>query len=141
MGKKPSHTLIETFENPNPDRNYTVGIEIPEFTCLCPLTGQPDFATLIIEYIPDQLCIELKSLKNYIGSFRDRKAFHEAVSNEIIDHLFITTEPRYMELEARFHVRGGISTTIGIVHKKETDDHNEPDGNNTLIVSRSKSLS
>lgn len=112
--------LLETFENPSPDRRYKIRIDVPEFTCLCPLSGQPDFATLTFEYIPDQLCVELKSLKGYIGSFRDRRAFHEAVSNEIIDHVFNAIQPHYIELKAAFHVRGGISTTVGIVHEKET---------------------
>jgi 7-cyano-7-deazaguanine reductase len=85
---------------------------IPEFTCLCPKTGQPDFATLKLEYVPDALCVELKSLKQYIWSFRDRGAFHEAVTNEIIEHLAACTAPRFMRLSARFNVRGGIYTSI-----------------------------
>jgi 7-cyano-7-deazaguanine reductase len=103
---------IETFQNPNPGRDYTICMEIPEFTCLCPRTGQPDFATLQLEYVPDALCVELKSLKLYIWSFRDRGAFHEAVTNEIVDRLVAAIDPRFLRLTARFNVRGGIYTTI-----------------------------
>ncbi len=109
---------IETFDNPRDSRDYTIYIDIPEFTCLCPLTGQPDFARIKIEYIPDKLCIELKSLKNYIWTFRDRGAFHEAVSNEILDHLCAAIAPRYMCLQAHFNRRGGIQTSARIEHKK-----------------------
>lgn len=111
MPSQPSATL-ETFANPQPDRDYTIRMTLPEFTCLCPKTGQPDFATLELEYVPDRLCVELKSLKLYIWSFRDRGAFHEAVTNEIVDHLAAATGPRFMRLTARFNVRGGIYTTI-----------------------------
>ncbi|HNR23426.1 MAG TPA: preQ(1) synthase [Steroidobacteraceae bacterium] len=111
MPSQPSTTL-ETFANPQPDRDYTIRMTIPEFTCLCPKTGQPDFATLELEYVPDKLCVELKSLKLYIWSFRDRGAFHEAVTNEIVDTLAAATAPRFMRLAARFNVRGGIYTTI-----------------------------
>jgi 7-cyano-7-deazaguanine reductase len=107
----PSSTL-ETFPNPAKDRDYTIRMSIPEFTCLCPKTGQPDFATLDLEYVPDALCVELKSLKLYIWSFRDRGAFHEAVTNEILDHLAAAVAPRFMRLTARFNVRGGIHTTV-----------------------------
>jgi len=103
---------LETFANPQPDRDYTIRIEIPEFTCLCPRTGQPDFATLELEYVPDQLCVELKSLKLYIWSFRDRGAYHEAVTNEIANHLEAAVQPRFLRLAARFNVRGGICTTV-----------------------------
>ncbi|HYX74481.1 MAG TPA: preQ(1) synthase [Steroidobacteraceae bacterium] len=103
---------LETFTNPELARDYTVRMQIPEFTCLCPRTGQPDFATLDLEYVPDRLCVELKSLKLYIWSFRDRGAFHEAVTNEIADHLEATLRPRFLRLSARFNVRGGICTTI-----------------------------
>jgi 7-cyano-7-deazaguanine reductase len=103
---------IETFQNPNPGRDYTIRMQIPEFTCLCPRTGQPDFATLELEYVPAALCVELKSLKLYIWSFRDRGAFHEAVTNEIVDRLVTTLDPRFLRLTARFNVRGGIYTTI-----------------------------
>ena len=103
---------LETFASPELARDYTIRIQIPEFTCLCPRTGQPDFATLDLEYVPDRLCVELKSLKLYIWSFRDRGAFHEAVTNEIADHLETTLRPRFLRLTARFNVRGGICTTI-----------------------------
>jgi 7-cyano-7-deazaguanine reductase len=103
---------LETFANPERTRDYTIRMQIPEFTCLCPRTGQPDFATLDLEYVPDRLCVELKSLKLYIWSFRDRGAYHEAVTNEIADHLESTLQPRFLRLSARFNVRGGIYTTI-----------------------------
>jgi 7-cyano-7-deazaguanine reductase len=110
-------TDLETFPNPAPERDYTIRMEIPEFTCLCPRTGQPDFATLSLEYVPDDLCIELKSLKLYIWSFRDRGAFHEAVTNEILEHLADAVRPRFMRLSAKFNVRGGIYTTIAAEHR------------------------
>jgi 7-cyano-7-deazaguanine reductase len=103
---------IQTFVNPSPEHDYTIRMSIPEFTCLCPLTGQPDFATLELEYVPDRLCVELKALKLYIWSFRDRGSFHEAVTNEIIDHLARAVAPRFMRLSARFNVRGGIGTQV-----------------------------
>jgi len=103
---------IETFPNPNPARDYTIRIESPEFTCLCPKTGQPDFATILVEYIPDQLCIELKAYKLYLWSYRDEGAFHEAVTNRILDDLVQACEPRWMRVEAEFNVRGGIYTTV-----------------------------
>lgn len=103
---------LETFANPEPARDYTIRMQIPEFTCLCPRTGQPDFATLELEYVPDELCVELKSLKLYIWSFRDRGAFHEAVTNEIADHLHAAVHARFLRLTARFNVRGGIYTTV-----------------------------
>lgn len=112
MSKKSPSADIETFPNPSPARDYTIRMQIPEFTCLCPRTGQPDFATLELEYVPDALCVELKSLKLYIWSFRDRGAFHEAVTNEIVDRLANALDPRFMRLTARFNVRGGIYTTI-----------------------------
>jgi 7-cyano-7-deazaguanine reductase len=93
-------------------------MEIPEFTCLCPMTGQPDFATLSLEYIPDRLCVELKSLKLYVWSFRDRGAFHEAVANRILEDLVKATQPRYMRLTAKFNVRGGIYTSVVVEHRK-----------------------
>ena len=108
---------LETFVNPNPERDYTIRIEIPEFTCLCPKTGQPDFATLFLEYVPDRLCVELKSLKLYVWSFRDRGAFHEAVTNEILEHLVRTLAPRCMRLTARFNVRGGLYTSVVVEHR------------------------
>ena len=105
-------TQLETFANPETGRDYTIRMHIPEFTCLCPRTGQPDFATLDLEYVPDRRCVELKSLKLYIWSFRDRGAFHEAVANEIADQLNAAVEARYLRLTARFNVRGGIFTSV-----------------------------
>ena len=111
-------TGLETFPNPAPERDYTIRMDIPEFTCLCPKTGQPDFATLTLEYVPDERCVELKSLKLYVWSFRDRGAFHEAVTNEILERLVDATVPRFMRLSARFNVRGGIYTTIVAEHRR-----------------------
>jgi len=111
MPSQPS-TQLDTFPNPKPEIDYTIRMSIPEFTCLCPKTGQPDFATLELEYVPDRACVELKSLKSYVWAFRDRGAFHEAVTNEIADALAAVTAPRYMKLTARFNVRGGIYTTV-----------------------------
>lgn len=111
---------IETFANPSPDRDYTIQIRIPEFTCLCPKTGQPDFATLHLSYVPNALCIELKSLKSYIWSFRQEGAFHEAVTNQILQHLVQACEPRFMRLRAEFNVRGGIYTTVVAEHKAQS---------------------
>lgn len=108
---------LETFENPEPGRDYTIHMQIPEFTCLCPRTGQPDFATLELVYVPDRLCVELKSLKLYIWSFRDRGAFHEAVTNQILADLVAATAPRYMRLTAAFRVRGGIETSVVAEHR------------------------
>jgi 7-cyano-7-deazaguanine reductase len=114
---RPSKRL-ETFANPTRSRDYRIHMEIPEFTCLCPKTGQPDFATLVLDYIPDRLCVELKSLKLYVWSYRDEGAFHEAVTNRILDDLVQATKPRFMRLEARFNVRGGIYTTVVAEHRK-----------------------
>lgn len=111
MPTQPSLEL-ETFPNPNPDRDYTIRMHIPEFTCLCPKTGQPDFATLDLEYVADTRCVELKSLKLYIWSYRNEGAFHEAVTNRILDDLVLACDPRFMRLTAKFNVRGGIYTTI-----------------------------
>ena len=116
MATQPSRDL-ELFPNPQPERDYTIRIRIPEFTCLCPKTGQPDFATLLLEYIPDRQCVELKSLKLYVWSFRDQGAFHEAVTNEILDDLVAATAPRFMRLSAVFNVRGGIDTTVIAEHR------------------------
>jgi len=116
MATQPTKTL-ETFDNPNPGRDYTIRIEMPEFTCLCPKTGQPDFATLYLEYVPDQQCVELKSLKLYIWSFRDEGAFHEAVTNQILDDLVKATSPNFMRLTAKFKVRGGIYTDVVAEHR------------------------
>ena len=118
MATKPSRDL-ELFPNPQPERDYTIRISIPEFTCLCPKTGQPDFATLFLEYIPDRQCIELKSLKLYVWSFRDEGAFHEAVTNEILDDLVRACAPRFMRLTAEFNVRGGIETTVVAEHRAD----------------------
>ena len=115
MTTQPSREL-ELFPNPQPARDYTIRIDIPEFTCLCPKTGQPDFATLTLEYIPDLQCVELKSLKLYVWSFRNEGAFHEAVTNEILDDLVKATSPRFMRLSAVFNVRGGIGTTVVAEH-------------------------
>jgi len=112
-------SALETFANPSPQRDYTIRISMPEFTCLCPKTGQPDFATLELEYVPDALCVELKSLKLYIWSFRDRGAFHEAVTNEILAHLAAALAPRFARLTARFNVRGGLYTTVVAEHRKQ----------------------
>ena len=117
MPAAPSREL-ETFENPNPDRDYTIRIDVPEFTCLCPKTGQPDFAELRLEYVPDQRCVELKSLKLYAWSFRNEGAFHEAVTNQILADLVAATAPRFMRLTAEFNVRGGIYTTVVAEHRK-----------------------
>ncbi len=117
MPTRPSKRLA-TFANPTPRRDYRIHMEIPEFTCLCPKTGQPDFATLVLDYVPDRLCVELKSLKLYIWSFRNEGAFHEAVANRILDDLVQAMRPRFMRLTARFHVRGGIFTTVVAEHAK-----------------------
>ena len=119
MATQPSREL-ELFPNPQPSRDYTIRIRIPEFTCLCPKTGQPDFGTLLLEYIPDRQCVELKSLKMYVWSFRNEGAFHEAVTNEILADLVAATSPRFMRLSAAFNVRGGIDTTVIAEHRAES---------------------
>jgi 7-cyano-7-deazaguanine reductase len=118
MSTQPSKNL-ETFENPHPDRDYSIHIHTPEFTCLCPKTGQPDFALLDLDYVPDALCVELKSFKLYIWSYRDEGAFHEAVTNRILDDLVAATRPRFMRLTAKFNVRGGVYTTVVAEHRQE----------------------
>jgi len=118
MSTKPS-TALETFENPQPDRDYTIRIDTPEFTCLCPLTGQPDFANIELEYIADQYCLELKSLKLYFWSYRDQGAFHEAVTNAILSDLVAAISPRFMRVTADFNVRGGVYTQIVAEHRAE----------------------
>ncbi len=118
MPSQPSKEL-ETFPNPNPERDFVIRIRVPEFTCLCPKTGQPDFATFEIEYIADKLCVELKSLKLYMWSFRDEGAFHEAVTNEILDDLVAATQPRFMRITGKFNVRGGIYTDVVVEHRAE----------------------
>jgi 7-cyano-7-deazaguanine reductase len=114
---EPSRNL-ETFANPAPARDYTIRMTIPEFSCLCPKTGQPDFATMQLEYVPDERCVELKALKLYIWSYRDRGTFHEAVTNQILQDLVAATEPRFLRLTAEFNVRGGIYTTVVAEHRK-----------------------
>jgi 7-cyano-7-deazaguanine reductase len=116
MSTQPSKDL-ETFDNPHPQRDYTIRMRIPEFTCLCPKTGQPDFATLHLEYVPDQRCVELKSLKLYIWSFREQGGFHEDMTNQILDDLVRVTQPRFMRLTAEFNVRGGIYTNVVAEHR------------------------
>jgi 7-cyano-7-deazaguanine reductase len=111
MTTRPSRAL-ETFPNPSPGRDYEIRFEAPEFTCLCPKTGQPDFATIRIRYVPDELCVELKSLKLYLWSFRQEGHFHEAVTNRILDDLVAATHPRRMTVEGDFLVRGGIHTVV-----------------------------
>ena len=115
MPSEPTKRL-ERFENPAPERDYEIRFECPEFTCLCPKTGQPDFATIRIRYVPDRWCVELKSLKLYLWSYRDEGAFHEAVTNRILDDLVAAIAPRRMEVEGAFWVRGGIATTIVATH-------------------------
>ena len=116
MPTQPSKSL-ETFDNPTPQRDYTIRMRVPEFTCLCPKTGQPDFATLHIDYVPDRLCVELKSLKLYVWSYRDEGAFHEAVTNRILEDLVAACAPRFMRISAEFKVRGGIYTTVVAEHR------------------------
>lgn len=110
---------LETFDNPVKTRDYRIHMEIPEFTCLCPKTGQPDFARLTLDYIPDKKCIELKSLKLYIWSYREQGAFHEAVTNQILDDLVTAMKPRFIRLTANFYVRGGIFTNVVAEHRKK----------------------
>jgi 7-cyano-7-deazaguanine reductase len=117
MPTKPTKEL-ETFPNPREGRDYTIRIRVPEFTCLCPMTGQPDFAKLLLEYVPERLCVELKALKLYIWSYRDEGAFHEDVTNRILDDLVAALAPRFMRLTAEFNVRGGIYTTVVAEHRQ-----------------------
>jgi len=117
MPSKPSKNL-ESFDNPQTDIDYTIRIDIPEFTCLCPLTGQPDFATIHIAYVPDQKCIELKALKMFMWSFREEGAFHEKVTNDMLAAFVAACEPRFMRVTGKFNVRGGIYTTVVAEHKK-----------------------
>lgn len=125
MPSEPSRNL-ECFDNPQPERDYTIRIEMPEFTCLCPKTGQPDFAVLNLEYVPDRLCLELKALKLYIWSFRDEGAFHEAVTNKILNDFVEACQPRFMRLHAEFNVRGGIYTNVIVEHRAEDWQNPEP---------------
>jgi len=115
MTTRPTREL-ETFPNPQPERDYTISFECPEFTCLCPKTGQPDFATFRIQYVPDRLCVELKSLKLYMWSFRNEGHFHEAVTNMILDDLVAAVSPRFMRIEGDFYMRGGIHTVVTATH-------------------------
>lgn len=118
MPTQPSKDL-ETFDNPRPESDYTIRIRIPEFTCLCPKTGQPDFATIHVDYVPDRQCVELKALKLYMWSFREEGAFHEAVTNRILGDLVAACAPRFMRVTAEFNVRGGIYTTVVAEHRAE----------------------
>ena len=121
LGGKPTAQAtktLETFANPKPARDFHIHMEIPEFTCLCPKTGQPDFATIVLDYIADELCVELKSLKLYMWSFRDEGCFHEAVTNQILDDLVRATKPKFMRVTAKFYVRGGIFTNVVAEHRK-----------------------
>ncbi len=115
MSSSPTKSL-ETFDNPSPGRDYEIRVECPEFTCVCPKTGQPDFASITIRYVPDRSCVELKSLKLYLWSFREEGHFHEAVTNRILDDLVQAVEPRRMTIEADFNVRGGIRTVVVAEH-------------------------
>jgi 7-cyano-7-deazaguanine reductase len=109
---------LQTFPNPNPERDYEIAFEAPEFTCLCPMTAQPDFATIRIRYVPDQKCVELKSLKLYLWSYRDEGTFHEAVTNKIANDLIAALDPRYLHVEGDFYIRGGIKTVVRVEHRK-----------------------
>ena len=123
LGSKPTAQptkTLETFENPNQTRDFHIHMEIPEFTCLCPKTGQPDFATIHLEYVPDKVCVELKSLKLYIWAFREQGAFHEAITNEILNDLVEVTSPKFMRIRAVFNVRGGVYTTVVVEHRNPT---------------------
>jgi 7-cyano-7-deazaguanine reductase len=110
---------LETFPNPMPERDYTIRIDIPEFTCLCPKTGQPDFATIHIDYVADQSCLELKSLKLYMWSFREEGAFHEKVTNDMLSDFVKACQPRFMRVTGKFNVRGGIYTTVVVEHRAD----------------------
>jgi 7-cyano-7-deazaguanine reductase len=122
LGAKPTAQptkQLETFPNPNPSRDFHIHMEIPEFTCLCPKTGQPDFEVIYLDYIPDTLCVELKSLKLYMWSFRDEGCFHEAVTNRILDDLVAITQPKFMRVTSKFFVRGGVFTNVVAEHRQE----------------------
>ncbi|MFT5659154.1 MAG: 7-cyano-7-deazaguanine reductase [Gammaproteobacteria bacterium] len=118
MSSEPSKAL-DTFDNPQPDRDYTIRIDTPEFTCLCPMTGQPDFATILIEYIADKKCLELKALKMYFWSYRNEGAFHEAVTNKMLSDFVEAIDPRFMRVSAEFNVRGGVYTQIIAEHRAD----------------------
>lgn len=115
--KPPKAASIETFKNPNPDRDYEIRIEAPEFTCVCPKTGHPDFANMILSYVPDKLCLELKAYKLYMHAWRDVGIFHEAVTNRIADDLIASLKPRQLKLVGAFHAHGGITTTVTVEHR------------------------
>ena len=119
-------TTLDSFANPNPERDYTIHIDTPEFTCLCPLTGQPDFASIVVQYVPDQLCLELKALKLYFWSYRDQGAFHEAVTNQILSDLVAAIAPRFMRINAEFNVRGGVYTRVVVEHRATAWQAPEP---------------
>jgi len=126
MSTAPSKDL-EVFPNPKPERDYTIQIEAPEFTCLCPKTGQPDFATMSLEYIPDELCVELRSWKLYLWSYRGEGAFHEDVANRILDDLVMALKPRFMRLTAEFNVRGGLYTSVVVEYQAPEWDPDRDD--------------
>ncbi len=111
-------TRLESFPNPHPNRDYVIRFEAPEFTCICPLTGQPDFAHFVIEYVPDELCVELKSFKLYLWSYRDEGAFHEDVTNRILDDIVAAVDPRSAKIEGDWNIRGGIRTIVTAEHRK-----------------------
>lgn len=117
MPSRPTKKLA-AFPNPNPERDYLIHIEVPEFTCLCPLTGQPDFAAIFIDYVAERRCLELKALKLYMWSYRNEGAFHEKVTNTILDDIVRAIAPRYARVSARFFVRGGIYTNVLAEHRK-----------------------
>src|SRR5437764_15449754 len=117
MSSTPTRELA-TFPTPNPERDYEIAFEAPEFTCLCPMTSQPDFATIRIRYVPDQKCVELKSLKLYLWSYRDEGTFHEAVTNKIANDLIAALDPRFLYVEGDFYIRGGIKTVVKVEHRK-----------------------
>ncbi|MCG6155086.1 preQ(1) synthase [Rubinisphaera margarita] len=117
---EPTSDLLETFDNPYPERDYVIETVCPEFTSVCPKTGQPDFGTLYITYIPDRLCFELKSLKMYLQQYRNHGAFYEQVTNQILDDLVAATQPRSMELRAEFTARGGIRTNVVVVYPDDS---------------------
>jgi len=116
--KNPATRKLESFANPQPARDYVVRIVIPEFTCLCPITGQPDFARFVLEFVPDRRNVELKSLKLYVAAYRDQGAFHEAVTNRVLDDLVALIAPRFLRITAYWNVRGGIYTTVCVEHRK-----------------------
>jgi 7-cyano-7-deazaguanine reductase len=117
----PRDVRLETFANPNPGRDYEIRMVCPEFTCVCPKTGQPDFATIRVRYVPDRLCVELKSFKLYLWSYRDTGAFHEAVTNRILEDLVAALQPRFLEVVGAFRVRGGIRTSVVARHGRAPD--------------------